>query len=229
MTHEGYCFFETCGKLTFISDDGMQHDLVGRLRRVEAVSFTPIVAHGVGENVACSVKVSGTDGPADFGITLQTVFGIFVPEMEGAVGAGGAEGAVDGMEVDGVDRVHVARVAVVGRGLAVAFEAEIVALVFVLDVLHGAAAFDATDCETCAIGEGGDDASLEFEWRLERLEERLRLFQVNDVDPTVCGADDQHLIANIHRIDAVTAFQCCGWLLLAQIPVFDHLVPAARD
>lgn len=53
------------------------------------------------------------------------MFGVFVPEVEGAVAAGGGEGAVDGVEGDGVDGVDVGDVAGLGGGLAVAFEGEV--------------------------------------------------------------------------------------------------------
>ena len=55
---------------------------------------------------------------------------------------------MDGVEADGVDGVDLLCVAGVGWCLAVAFEGEVVCLVFFFYVLYRAAAFDATDCET---------------------------------------------------------------------------------
>jgi hypothetical protein len=71
------------------------------------------------------VEVCATDAAADFGVALETVLGILVPEVECAVAAGSAEGAVDGVEGDGVDRVDVGYVASVGGVLAMALEREV--------------------------------------------------------------------------------------------------------
>jgi hypothetical protein len=52
---------------------------------------------------------------------------ILVPEVEGAVTACGREGAVHGVEGDGVDGVDLCSVARGGVGLAVASEGEVFA------------------------------------------------------------------------------------------------------
>ena len=54
------------------------------------------------------------------------MLGYSVPEVECTVRAGGAEGAVDGVERDGVDGVNVRHV--VRWGVAVTFEGEIGAI-----------------------------------------------------------------------------------------------------
>lgn len=53
------------------------------------------------------------------------MLGVAVPEVEGAVAAGGAEGAVLWVEGDGVDGVHVRDIPCVGGRLPVAFEGEV--------------------------------------------------------------------------------------------------------
>ena len=103
----------------------MQHDLDGLLRRVLRVALAPVVADGVGEDAARAVEGRGYDLAAHFRVPLQPVLGVLVPEVEGAVGARGTEGAVLRVEGDGVDAVDVALVARVGRGLAVALEREV--------------------------------------------------------------------------------------------------------
>ena len=103
----------------------MQHDLRDLLRRILRVSLTPIIADGVRENASIPVERRRYNGPADLRIALQAVLGVFVPEVEGAVGAGGAEGAVLWVEGDGVDAVDVALVAHVRDVAAVAFEGEV--------------------------------------------------------------------------------------------------------
>jgi hypothetical protein len=139
----------------------VQLDFDRVLSVVSAVSFTPIVADSVRKDVACAREGSGRDAAADFGVALETVLGVLVPEVEGAVATSSAEGAVDGVEGDCVDRIDFSDVALVGIGLAVAFEGEVEAVVmvsmmctmatgeraglpgvFVFDVLNRTSAFD---------------------------------------------------------------------------------------
>lgn len=108
----------------------MQHDLVDRLRGVDRVAFAPVVADGVGEDAAGAVEGRGRDRPAHLRVPLEPMLGVLVPEMEGAVGAGGAEGAVHRVEGDGVDAEHVRHVACRGRRLSVAFEGKVGAKAF---------------------------------------------------------------------------------------------------
>ena len=103
----------------------MQHNLIHPLRRIDGISFTPIVADCICKNITVSVKRCARDCASDLWIPLQSMLGVFIPKMEGSVTASGAEGAVYGVEADGVDGVDVADVAAVGRCLAVAFEAEV--------------------------------------------------------------------------------------------------------
>ena len=100
----------------------MQHDLIRRLRRIDRVAFTPIITDGISEDRAVAVEAGGGDGAADGGVALEPVLGVLVPEVEGAVGAGGAEGAVHGVEGYSVDGVDVGGVAAGWGGFAVAFE-----------------------------------------------------------------------------------------------------------
>lgn len=85
----------------------MQHDLVGRLRGVDGVAFAPVVADGVGEDGAGAVEGRGRDRSPDLRVPLESMLGVLVPEMKGAVGAGCAEGAVHWMKRDGVDAEHI--------------------------------------------------------------------------------------------------------------------------
>lgn len=81
----------------------MELDLDWILRVVAAVALAPVVADGVREDVACARKGCGGDAAANLGVAFEAVFGVLVPEVKGAVAAGGAEGAVHGVEGDGVD------------------------------------------------------------------------------------------------------------------------------
>jgi len=103
----------------------MQHNLIHRLRRIARVPLTPIIAHRIGENRAVPIESRRADGAPDLRVALEPVLGVFVPEVEGAVAAGGAEGTVDGVEGDGVDGEDVGDVAAAGDVLPVTFEGEV--------------------------------------------------------------------------------------------------------
>lgn len=103
----------------------MQHDLVRVIRGVGGVALVPIVRDGVGEDGAVVVEVGAADASANLGVTLQTVLGVLVPEVEGAVTTGGAKGTMNRVEGDGVDRVDVGLVTGVGCILAMALEREV--------------------------------------------------------------------------------------------------------
>jgi hypothetical protein len=103
----------------------VQHDFVGVLGVIGSISLVPVVRDGVGKDGAVVVEVCTADAAADFGVALETVLGVLVPEVECAVAAGGAEGAVDGVEGDGVDRVDVGYVTGVGGVLTMALEREV--------------------------------------------------------------------------------------------------------
>ena len=193
----------------------MQHNLIRILLVVERIPFTPIVAHRVRKDIPAAVKVRCRDRATHLRVPFESVLGVLVPEVEGPVRASGAEGAVLWVEGDGVDGEDVTAVAVVLRRLAVAFEAEVVALVFFLDVLDGAAPFDAADCEAAAVGEGADYSCLPLERALHCLEEGCRILEIDDVDMAFCCADNQHFVASdVHAVDAISALDARDGLLL---------------
>lgn len=103
----------------------MQHDLIDGALSTLGVALTPIIADSVGEDVSVAVEAGGADGAADLRVALEAVLGVLVPEVEGAVAAGGGECPVHGVEGDGVDGVDVRDVAGLGGGLSVAFEGEV--------------------------------------------------------------------------------------------------------
>ena len=118
-------FLRAGAGLALIADDGVQLDLDGVLGGVSAKALAPVVADGVGEDVAVAREARSRDGAADLRVALEAVLGVLVPEVEGAVGARGAEGSVLRVEGDGVDRVDFGHVALGGVLLAVAFEGEV--------------------------------------------------------------------------------------------------------
>lgn len=203
----------------------MQHDLVGRLRSIYGVAFAPVVADGIGEDVAGSVEGRGRDGPTDLRVPLESMLGVFVPEMKGAVRAGCAEGAVHRVEGDGVDAEDVGHVACGRRRLSVTFEGKVGAnalrgsvrkldgwprvgkevelpAVFILDVLDRTTAFDAADCEARAIAEAADHACLPFQRALHGFVELGGFVEVDNVDVAVRSCHHQQFIDDIHTVDS---------------------------
>lgn len=92
---------------------------------VSTVPLTPVIADRICKDIAVFAEGSGCDGAANLGVTFQTVLGVLVPEVESAVGAGSAKGAMLWVEGNGVYREDFGDVP---RGrvlLAVAFEGEV--------------------------------------------------------------------------------------------------------
>lgn len=218
-------------RLTLIPRDGVQHDFVRQLRRVDAVPLTPIIAHTIRENIALPTEVRRGDGSAHLRVPFQSMFGVLVPEMERPVRAGGAEGAVLRVEGDGVDGVDVCVAAAPDARLsgAVAFEGEVRRSVFLLDVLDGASTLHAADGEAAAVVEAGDDSRLPFQGRLHGFVEFGWVVEVDDVDVAVCGRDDEEGVDDVHAVDAFLAGDGGDGGGLAEIPVLDGFVPGAGD
>lgn len=237
-------------RLALVPNDRMQFDLDRILCVVPAVALAPIVAHGVREDLAGTRETGRGDAAADFGVTFEAVLCVLVPEVECAVAAGGAEGAVDGVEGYGVHGVDFCDVARRGVGLAVAFEGEVeagrgLALlgwrsgdrvegglpgVLVLDVLNRAASFNRTYGETRGIAEAAHYARLPFQRAGNRLVDLCRICQVDHVDVSLCRCDDEQLVLHIHAIHALLSVQGTYGFSALQIPELDALVPgASRD
>jgi hypothetical protein len=111
--------------LTLVPNNRVQLNPRRIIRAIRGIPLAPIIAHRVGKDVAVTGESGSGDGATDLGVALEAVLSVLVPEVECAVGAGGAEGTVlwvEGYGVDGVDLGDVARGGVL---LAVAFEGEV--------------------------------------------------------------------------------------------------------
>lgn len=64
---------------------------------------------------------------------------------------------------------------------------------------------------------------------MHSLVELCWLVEVDDIDVTVCGADNEKLVLDVHGVDTFLALDGSDCGRLAQIPVFDCLVPRAGD
>lgn len=213
--------------LTLVSHNRVQHDFIRQLRRIGVEPFTPIIADRIGENAARAIERGRADGAPDLGVPLQPILGILIPEMERAVAPRGREGPLHRVEVDRVDRVDVADVALRRRRLAVALEAEVRILVLLLNVLDRAPALDGPHREPRRVGEAGHHPRLPLKGARHRLVELPGLVEVDDVDVALRGADHEQLVLAVHRVDAVLAVDAGHRVGLAEVPVFDGFVPRA--
>lgn len=98
----------------------MQHHLKGIARCVLLVALAPVVADGIGENVARLAERRSRNAAPNFGISLETVLGVLVPEVKCAIRSGSAESSVDRMERDVIHGV--ARGAAVHDRVSMALE-----------------------------------------------------------------------------------------------------------
>lgn len=110
-------------RLALILLNRVQHDLDWLSLCVALVALGPVVAYGVGEDVAVLVEVGRCDTAANVRVALKSMLGVFIPEVERAIRAGRREGAVDGVEGDVVDGVDVGNVSL--GWVAVALEGEV--------------------------------------------------------------------------------------------------------
>jgi hypothetical protein len=124
----------------------MQLDLDWILGVVAAVALAPVVADGVRKYVAGTREGRGCDAATDLGIAFETVFGVLVPEVEGAIASGSAEGAVDRVERDCIDRVHFCDFALRRVRLAVALEGKVEASTELVQYIRKSAAGELTWC-----------------------------------------------------------------------------------
>ena len=99
----------------------MQHDLIHPLRRIGTIPFAPIITHTIRKDISRAIEIRRRDAAAHFRIPLESMLGVFIPEMKGPVRAGGAESAVLRVEGKGVDAVDVCVVRA-RAGVAMAFE-----------------------------------------------------------------------------------------------------------
>jgi hypothetical protein len=103
----------------------MQLELDRVLRGIRRITLAPVIAHSVRKDVAILVEAGRGNGAADLGVTLEPVLCVLVPEVEGTITTGGAEGAVLRVEGNGVYGVNFGDVARRRILLAVAFEGEV--------------------------------------------------------------------------------------------------------
>ena len=207
----------------------MKHHLVRQLLGIGRVTLTPVVTHSISKDVPVTVESSAGDSSPNGWVSFQTVLCILIPEVEGTVTTSGTESAMNRVEGDVVDGVDVADVALVGWGLAVAFEAEVGARVLILDVLDGTAALDTTDGEPGGIDEAAYHPRLPLKWGLHGLVEFGGVVEIDDVDVPVCRTNHQELALYVHSVHPFLALNRGNGGGLSEIPVFDRLVPRTGD
>ena len=76
-------------------------------------------------------------------------------------------------------------------------------LIFLFDVLDRASSLDTTHRVARRIGETTDDAGLPLERALQGLVDFRGLVEVDDIDVTIGGANNQQLLAHVQGIHTV--------------------------
>ncbi len=76
----------------------MQHHLVGVVRVVRHVAFTPVISDSICKDGPGTVERGGCDATTDCRVALESVLSVLVPEMECSVATSGTECAVLGVE-----------------------------------------------------------------------------------------------------------------------------------
>ena len=178
----------------------MQHNLIRQLRRIALEALAPIIADRICKDAPVPREIRGADSAPNLWKAFQSVLGVFVPEMERAVAASGAECAVDRVEGYVIDAEDIADVALVGWRDAMALEGEIEGRVFIFHVLDRAAALYATDGEAVGLLEAGNHSRLPFQRGLDRFVEIGRLVEIDDVDIAVCRRYHEHCVFRVHAI-----------------------------
>ncbi len=191
---------------TQLLEAAVQKDVVLLLRIVELVPLRPVVAGGVGEDLAPGGEGRPGDRLLHLLRGLQLGAGVLVPEGVAAVGADGGQRAVLRVEGDVVHHEDVLEV-VVGAIGAVALEGEVVLRIGRTEVLNGDAALDAADGEAgrrvvrlLAVGEDGDAAVLVLQRRLDLLELADAVFERVDDDGAIRQADHRHRVLGVGAV-----------------------------
>jgi hypothetical protein len=107
-------------RLALITVDWVHHYLIGVLRRVASISLAPIVANSICKDVTIAIKGCCRDGTSNCRVSLKSVLGYSIPEMESTIRPGSAESPVNRVKGDSIDRVD-ARHIILWR-VSVAFE-----------------------------------------------------------------------------------------------------------
>ena len=63
----------------------MQHDFIRQTGRIHRIPFTPIIADGIGKDTSTFIEIRAADRSPDLRVPLEAMFGVLVPEVEGAV------------------------------------------------------------------------------------------------------------------------------------------------
>jgi hypothetical protein len=94
--------------------------------------------------------------------------------------------------------------------------------------LDGTPTLDTPDGKPLRVGEAAHHTRLPLQRALQGLVELGGLLEVDDVDVAVRGADDEQVVPNVHRVDALLALHGAGRGLAPEVPVLDGLVPRPR-
>lgn len=217
----------------------MQFDIGRNVLSVSLVSKRPVVAPSIGKYGSVAVECSGSDGRADVGEVLQPLSGVLVPEAECSVGASRREGSMNRMERDAIEGIDEELGVGSGRGACgidavacfpVTTEREpLLLLLCIVNVLDGTSGLDGTDRKPVSRRITGHTTGLVLQWRHGRFVDLLWVGQVNDGDVSLSTTHHQKLLGRVHAIYLLRKLDHRDGLRQSHVPVFQCLIPRARD
>jgi hypothetical protein len=223
----------------------MQLDLDRILCIIASIALTPIIADRICKYIASPTEPGGSNAATNLRVAFETVLCVLVPEVECAVGAGGAKGAVDGVEGYCVYRVDFCNVALRGVGLAVAFEGEVKAVeiistccvvgedgenipsILILNILNRAPSLNTPHREPRRVAKAAHNPCLPLQRARNCFVDLCWIAQVHHVNVALRCRYNEQVAVDVHAVHALTRIECTDRLRALQVPKLDRLVPRA--
>jgi hypothetical protein len=101
--------------------------------------------------------------------------------------------------------------------------------ILLLDILNSTSAFNTANGKSSGVREAANSSCLPFQRTLQCLVDLRRLAQVDDIDISICRANNQKVLLNIQCVDSFLHLDSSDRLRLAQVPVLYSLIPRTRN
>ena len=190
----------------------MNVDFIGRTGGIELRSLAPVVATGVGKQVAL-----GIEGRARYRLSnglkgLQTLLVVLVPKGDYTIGTDRGKGSKLIVKCNGVDAVHIAI-------LSVTLEGKMILVSHLLDVLDSDTAFDTADGKARLVGKAADTARVVFEGRLfAGMFPGLWTADIVNQDVSGGGAHHHQISSDVQVVDSFGHLVFTGGAGTASVP-----------
>ena len=98
-----------------------------------------------------------------------------------------------------------------------------------MNILKSTSSFDASDHVPVCFLETAHSSCLLFQRTFDCLVDVSRVIEVDHMDLSLSCCNDQKLFLRIHGVDSLVTLDGSGWIWRTHIPIFDGLVPGARN